>query len=121
MRRKVKVAALLLSHVVLFLIGAAAFAGYLTQAQFRTAQKDPLFRVGAALNQSRTDKVAGGSLDTDLPLLSRALREPSAGVIRLVALLELERLDDARLACSALAWPDCDPQTLTDMRKALRP
>jgi hypothetical protein len=120
MRRKVKVGALLISHVVLFLIGAAAFAGYRTQAQFRTAEKDPLFRVGAALTQSRTDKAATASLDTDLSLLSRTLRAPSADVIRLAALLELDRLDDARVACSALAWPYCDPQTLTDMRKALR-
>jgi hypothetical protein len=58
MRRGVKVATLIFSHLVLFVVGAAAFVGYRTQAQFQAAAKDPLFRVGAAMTQLRTDEVA---------------------------------------------------------------
>jgi hypothetical protein len=119
MRRGVKIVALTFSHAVLFAVGAGAFVGYRTQAQFQAAGKDPLFRVGAAITQSRTDKIASPSLDADLTALSRTLRTPTVDVIRLVALLDQDRLNDARAACTALAWPHCDPQSLTDMRKAL--
>jgi hypothetical protein len=121
MRRGVKVVALTFSHALLFAVGAAAFVGYRTQAQFQAAAKDPLFRVGTAITQSRTDKIARASLDADLTALSRTLRAPTADVIRLVALLEQDRLNDARAACDALAWPHCDAQTLMDMRKAALP
>jgi hypothetical protein len=121
MSRGVKVVALIFSHIALFFIGATVFTGYRTQAQFRAAEKDPLFRVGAALTQPGADKAARASLDADLTALSRMLRAPTGDVIRLVALLELDRLDEARVACAALAWPHCDPQSLADMRKAVRP
>jgi hypothetical protein len=121
MRRNVKILALLCSHVVLFLLSAAAFAGYRTQAQFQAAAKEPLFRVGAALTQLRTDERASASLDKELESLSGMVRAPSADVIRLAVLLELGRLDEARGACAALGWAHCDPQTLTAMRKLVGP
>jgi hypothetical protein len=117
MKRGVKGVAFTLSHLVLFVVGATSFAGYRTQSQFQAAATDPLFRVGAAMSRSRTVKSAGRSLDDDLTALSTTLRPPTADVIHLVALLEQERLNDARVACDALAWPHCDPQTLRDMRK----
>ena len=112
---------LILSHAGIFAVGAAAFVGYRTQAQFQAASNDPLFRVAAAISQSRTDQVARDSLDADLTALSSKLRAPSADVIRLVVLLRQQRLDQARSACAALDWPGCDPQTLADMRKVVVP
>jgi len=120
MRRKVKIAALLLSHVGLFFISAAAFAGHRTQAQMAAAEMDASFRVGAALTQWQTDESARVSLDEDLALLSRVHPAPTADVIRLAALLQLDRLDEAHVACVALGWPRCDPAALADMRKVLR-
>lgn len=119
MKRGVEIAAFTLSHVVLFVVGTTGFAGYRTQAQFQAAATDPLFRVGTTLSRSRTDTRAGASLDADLSALSSTLRTPIAEVIRLVALLEQDRLNDARVACDALAWPHCDPRTLAEMRKTV--
>ena len=121
MKRKVKIVALVLSHVGLFFMGAAAFAGHRTQAQFALAEQDPLFRVGTALGQSQTDKMASASLDQDLALLSRTQGAPTSDVIRLAAFLHLGRLDEARVACTSLGWHSCDTQTLMDMRKQVLP
>jgi hypothetical protein len=121
MWRAVKVVVLIFSHAALFVVGAVALVGYRTEAEFEAAAGDPLYRVGAAMTQSRTDETATAALEADLPSLSSRLRAPTADVIRLVALLQQDRLDDARIACGALAWPHCDLQTLADMRKAAAP
>lgn len=120
MNRTVKVVTLTVSHLLVFAVGAACVAGSHTQAMFEAARQDPLYRVGIVMAQ-RTDENATSSLDTDLALLSGKVRVPTTQVIRLAALLEQGRLDDAGAACTALAWSHCDPKTLDQMRRALVP
>ena len=120
MNRAVKVVTLIVSHLAVFAVGAAWFAGSRTRAMFEAAGQDPLYRIGIVMTQP-TGENATFSLDTDLALLSGTVRVPTTQVIRLAAFLEQGRLDDAGAACTALAWPHCDSQTLDRMRKALVP
>jgi hypothetical protein len=116
----VKIVTLAVSHLLVFAVGATWFAGSRTRAMFEAAGQDPLYRIGVAMTQL-TDENATTSLDTDLTLLSGTVRAPATQVIRLAVLLEQGHLNDAGIACKALAWPHCDPQTLGQMRKALQP
>lgn len=121
MKPKFKVVVLAVSHLAVFVIGAAAFGGYLIQKEFETAAQDPLHRVGLTTSMQRTDKKAHPSVDAELTALSGKFRPPTADVIRLAVLLDQGRLEDAALACSSLAWPRCDQTTLAGMREALKP
>ena len=120
MNRAGKLVALTVSHLVVFAVSAAWFAGARTRATFEAAGQDPLHRIGIAMTL-RTDENATPSLDTDLALLAGTVRAPTTQVVRLAILLEQGRLDEAGAACQALAWVDCSPQTLVQMRKALVP
>src|SRR6187551_3119845 len=117
MNGALKIVTLAVSHLLVFAVGATCVAGSRTRAMFEAAGRDPLYRIGAVMTQL-TDKNATPSLDADLTSLSGTVRAPATQVIRLAALLEQGRLNDAGVACKALAWPHCDPQTLGQMRKA---
>ena len=116
----IKVVTLTVSHLVVFAVGAAWFAGARTRAMFEAAGQDPLYRIGVVMTQ-RHDENATSSLDVDLALLSGTVRLPTVQVIRLSAYLLQGRVSDAGAACTALAWPHCDTQTLDQMRKVLVP
>ena len=118
MKRGVKVVMLVVSHAVVFGVGAVWFTGDRTMAMFRAAAQDPLYRVGAAM-MSESHGRATASLEFDLSALARTGPAPTADVIRLAVLLEQGRTEDAGVVCTALAWPNCDPQTLAEMRNAL--
>jgi hypothetical protein len=121
MKLTVKAITLTVSHLAVFAIGAASVASYLIQHEFRIAAGDPLHQVGLALAVPRSESETHASIDADLARLQGRFRAPTVDVIRLVALLQQGRLDDAAKTCVTLAWAHCDAETLAEMREVSHP
>lgn len=120
MNRGVKIAALILMHIVVFAGAAASLAGYRTRAVFIQATADPRYRIGLAMTLPSSYETAH-SLTADLNALAKTAQPRTADVVRLATLLQQGRLNDAGAQCTALGWRSCDSETLAKMRKTVAP
>ena len=119
-KRAIKVAGLVLSHVSAFVLTAAWAVGHHSNGAIQAASKDPLYRLGLYFDPRTPDTAAAlPAFEQDLQALAGTLTAPTTEVLQLIRHLRQGQLARASEACTALAWPRCDPAALGDMQKAL--
>ena len=121
MKRWPKIALLAGSHLVVLATTAAMTGGATAVAESRRAQADPLTRLGMRF------AAAPEALDSFPPLADdvRAAGAPfgpaTQEVLQLVGELRTNDMTGATRTCGAIGWRDCEPATLSAMRKAVTP
>ena len=119
MKRWLKIAALVASHLVVAATAAAVTGGYLVRAEFRRAQADPLTRLGMRFEAAPETLESFPSLEDDVRAAGARFGPATRQVLQLVGELRSNDMTGATRTCGALGWSNCEPEALNAMRKAL--
>jgi hypothetical protein len=120
-KRWLKIAALVASHLVVLAAAATVTGGYVVRAEFRRAQQDPLTRLGMRFEVAPEALESFPSLEDDVRAAGAQLGPATQHVVQLVGELRSNDMPGAMRTCGALGWRDCEPAMLNEMRKALGP
>jgi hypothetical protein len=118
MRRAARTVWLVVGRVFIALLVGTLYLVSRNEMQWRAAAHDPLQRV--ALSLVSVDPGFRELLGENLEQLSRSGHAAAAEVIGLVALLERDRLPEARERCLALGWTLCEAEDIRKMHERVR-
>jgi hypothetical protein len=109
---------LVVSRVVIALVVGVLYLVCRNEMQWRAADHGALRRVASTLAPS--DAGMREQLGENLEQLSRSGHAAAADVIAFLALLERDRLQEARERCIALGWTLCEAEDIQRMREQVR-
>ena len=121
MKRWHKVAALAASHLVVVAAAAAVTDGFVVRAEFRRAKADPLTRLGMRFEAPYEALESFPQLAEDVRAAGAKFGPTTQQVLQLVGEIRSNDMTGATRTCGALGFRDCEPATLSAMRKALDP
>jgi hypothetical protein len=121
MRRWHEITAFTASHLVVFAAAAAVTNGVKIRAEFRRAEADPLTRLGMRFEAPRETLESFPALADDVRAAAAKFGPTTEQVLQLVGELRSNDMTGATRTCGALGFSDCEPATLSAMRKALDP
>jgi hypothetical protein len=119
MRRWHEIAAFTVSHLVVFAATAAVTHEMKVRAEFRRAEADPLTRLGMRFEAPYETLESFPQLADDVRAAGAKFGPTTEQVLQLVGELRSNDMTGATRTCGALGFRDCEPATLSRMRKAL--
>jgi hypothetical protein len=126
MKPALRIGLLVLSHGLVFALGAGEMAGWLTMQRFARAGDDPRYRISVHFTLDDPERPPT-TFEQDLASIEKQSPAPTAGVLRLLGHLRgvdsggKPQYAEASKDCVALDWPKCDEATLKAMRKEAVP